>query len=88
MNATLKALQMIGMTSEDMERTDFFKRSGRKAAAALRTMGYSLERFPTYAGNGVTRWAAPAVPGEFRPPVTQDQYPAFNVLVMAISKNK
>lgn len=88
MNATIKALQMIGMTENDMERMDFFKRSGRKAAAALRAMGYSRERFPTFAGNAVTRWAAPSVGGEYRAPVVLGECPAFNVLVMAVAASK
>jgi hypothetical protein len=82
---TLKALTTIGMTADDMERMDFYKRSGRKAAAALRSMGYSRERFPTYAGNAVTRWAEPAPEGEFRRPVGLDDTPAFHVLVMAFA---
>ena len=77
---------MIGMTVSDTERDDFFKRSGRKSAAALRSMGYSRERFPTYAGNAVTLWAAPGAEGEYRPPVGFDWCPAFAVLVMAIAK--
>jgi hypothetical protein len=88
MNATLKALRMIGMTLDDMEREDFFRRSGRKAAFVLRSMGYTRERFPTYAGNAVTRWAAPAVAGEYRPPVVLDDCPAFRVLVVAISETE
>jgi len=71
-----------------MGRPDFFKRAARRAAAVLRAMGYTRERFPTYAGNAVTRWAAPAAAGEFRPPVTLDEYPAFRVLVMAVAANK
>jgi hypothetical protein len=80
MNATHKALAMIGMDVSEMERMDFFKRSGRKAAAALRSLGYTQERFPTYAGNAVTRWAKDSCP------MTMDEYPAFNVLVMAIAE--
>lgn len=81
MDATLKALEMIGMTADDMERTDFIKRAGRKATAALRSMGYTQERFATYAGNGRMRWAKNGVPP------TMEQYPAFNILVMAIARS-
>lgn len=80
MTPTHKALAMIEMAAKDMEQMDFFKRSGRKAAAALRSLGYTQERFPTYAGNAVTRWAKDSCP------MTMDEYPAFNVLVMAIAK--
>lgn len=79
MNATLKALQMIGMTENDMERRDFFKASGRKAAVALRSMGYTQERFKTMVSGGyATRWAKDGCP------ITVDYCPAFNVLCMAI----
>jgi hypothetical protein len=84
---TAKALEMIGMTVDDFEREDFYKRSGCKAAAALRSLGFSRERFPTHAGKAVTRWAAPGAEGEFRPPVGLDESPAFAVLVMAIASH-
>lgn len=88
MDATHKALAMIGMTADDMEREDFSKRAGRKAAAALRSMGYKTKRFQTIAGHGVyaTRWAAPASGDEFSPPMSWGYLPAFNVLVAAIAK--
>lgn len=84
MNAIAKALAAIGMHTSDMERTDFYRASGRRAAAVLRSMGYRRERFPTYAGNAVTRWAAP----ETNAPVFSDEVPAFNVLVAALASDK
>jgi len=83
---TVKAIQMIGMTPRDMEREDFFKRSGRKAAAALRSLGYSRKRFPTYAGNAVTCWAANCADDEFRPAIGFPESQAFYVLVIAIAQ--
>lgn len=81
MNTTAKALAMVGMTPADMERTDFSRRVARKASAALRSMGYTQERFATYAGNGRTRWAKDGVPP------TMEQYPAFDILIMAIARS-
>jgi hypothetical protein len=83
MNAMQKALAMIGMTTSDMERTDFINRAGRKAAAALRSMGYKRTRFKTMAGHGVyaTRWAKVGVPP------TMQECPSFNVLVMAVAND-
>jgi hypothetical protein len=83
MTPTHKALAMIGMTTADMERTDFINRAGRKAAAALRSMGYKRTRFQTMAGHGVyaTRWAKDGVP-----PIMQE-LPSFNVLVMAVAND-
>ena len=83
MDPTHKALAMLGMAAKDMEQMDFFKRSGRKAAAALRSMGYKRKRFQTMAGHGVyaTRWAKDGVPP------TMEQYPAFDILIMAIARS-
>jgi hypothetical protein len=86
--ANAKALEMIGMTIADTERTDFFRRSGVKAGKVLRSLGYTRERFPTMNGRAIIQWAAPATAGEFRPPVAQDHVPAFNVLVMAVAASK
>lgn len=79
------ALHTIGMTAADMERTDFFRRSGKKAAKVLKSMGYTLERFPTMGGRAKFLWAAPSVGGEYRPPISLDHVPAFNVLVGALA---
>jgi hypothetical protein len=89
MDPTHKALAMLGMAAKDMEQMDFFKRSGRKAAAALRSMGYKRKRFQTMAGRGVyaTRWAAPAIGDEFSPPMSWQNLPAFSVLVMAVAND-
>lgn len=87
--AEAKALQMIGMTVADTERSDFFRRSGAKASKVLRSLGYSRERFPTSHGRAYIQWAAPAAPGEYRPPVAfpGDQTPAFTVLIMVLVRN-
>jgi hypothetical protein len=85
--AEAEALQMIGMTIADTERTDFFRRSGVKAGKVLRAMGYSRERFPTMGGRANVQWAAPAAHGEYRPPVAMDHVPAFTVLVAVLVGN-
>lgn len=85
--ATAKALQMIGMTVADTERTDFFRRSGVKAGKVLRSLGYTRERFPTMNGRAIIQWAEPAAADEYRPPVSQDHVPAFTVLVGVLSRN-
>lgn len=85
--ATMKALQMIGMTPSDMEQTDFFRRSGVKAGKVLRSLGYTRERFPTMNGRAIIQWAEPAAAGEYRPPVALDHVPAFTVLVGVLARN-
>jgi hypothetical protein len=85
--ANAKALEMIGMTIADTERTDFFRRSGVKAGKVLRSLGYTRERFPTMGGRAVIQWAAPAAPGEYRQPVALDHVPAFTVLVGVLANN-
>jgi hypothetical protein len=85
--AEAKALQMIGMTIADTERTDFFRRSGVKAGKVLRSLGYTRERFPTMGGRVNIQWAAPAINGEYRPPVAMDHVPAFTVLVGVLVGN-
>ena len=85
--AQAKALEMIGMTIEDTERTDFFRRSGTKAGKVLRSLGYTRERFPTMGGRANILWAEPAAPGEYRPPVCQDHTPAFYVLTSVLVRN-
>jgi hypothetical protein len=85
--AEAKALQMIGMTLDDTERTDFFRRSGVKAGKVLRSLGYTRERFPTMGGRANIQWSAPAVNGEYRPPVAMDHVPAFTVLVTVLVAN-
>ena len=55
MTPTNQALQAIGLTLEDFERRDFYRRSGRKAGAVLRSLGYRRDRMPTYAGRAVIR---------------------------------
>ena len=83
--AEAKALQMIGMTIDDTERTDFFRRSGVKAGKVLRSLGYSRERFPTSHGRANIQWAEPATSsGEYRPPVAHDHVPAFTVLIIVL----
>jgi hypothetical protein len=81
MSPTLKALQMIGMTVADYERSDFLKRSGRKAAAALRAMAYEQQGFTQMGGSRKVLWA------KNNAPLTHDAMPAFNVLVAAIAIN-
>jgi hypothetical protein len=85
--AEARALQMIGMTIADTERTDFFRRSGRKAGKVLRSLGYTRERFPTMGGRANIQWAAPATNGEYRPPVAMDHTPAFTVLIAVLVGN-
>jgi len=85
--AEAQALQMIGMTIADTERNDFFRRSGVKAAKVLRSLGYTRERFPTSNGRAFIQWAAPAAPGEYRPPVAMDHVPAFTVLIIVLVGN-
>jgi hypothetical protein len=85
--ATAKALTMIGMTLGDTEREDFFRRSGVKAGKALRSLGYTRERFPTMGGRAVTQWAEPGAEGQYRRPVAQDFVPAFTVLVGVLASN-
>ena len=85
--ATAKALQMIGMTADDTEQTDFFRRSGVKAGKVLRSLGYTRERFPTMNGRAIIQWAEPAAADEYRPPVSQDHVPAFTVLVGVLARN-
>lgn len=84
--AQAKALQMIGMTIEDTEQTDFFRRSGVKAGKVLRSLGYTRERFPTMGGRANILWAEPAALGEYRPAVAQDHVPAFTVLVGVLAR--
>jgi hypothetical protein len=75
------------MSGEDYLGMDFYKRSGRKAAAILRSMGYSRERYRTNkSGEYMTRWAYPADDGGFRPPVTWNDAPAFDILMIALEK--
>lgn len=81
MNATLKALQMIGMTREDMEREDFYRVSGRKAAAALRALAYEQQGFTQMGGSRKVLWA------KNNAPLTCDKMPAFNCLVVAIAND-
>jgi hypothetical protein len=82
MNATLKALQMIGMTVADYERADFLKRSGRKAAAALRAMAYEQQGFTQMGGTRKVLWA------KNNAPLTHDKMPTFNCLVVAVAASK
>lgn len=81
-----EALKVIGMTEEDYLGMDFYKRSGCKAAAILRTMGYSRERYRTNkSGEYMTRWAYPSDDGGFRAPVTWNEVPAFDILMIALN---
>lgn len=85
--AQAKALKMIGMTIEDTERTDFFRRSGVKAGKVLRSLGYTVERFPTMNGRAMMLWAMPASGEGSRAPVSLDHVPAFTVLVGELARN-
>ncbi len=85
MTPTNQALQAIGLTLEDFERRDFYRRSGRKAGAVLRSLGYRRDRVPTYAGRAVIRWFEP---GEQDCPMFLDDVPAFHVLVAALAAQK
>jgi hypothetical protein len=49
-------------------------------------MGFSRKRFPTYAGNAVTCWAANCADDEFRPAIGFPELQAFYVLVIAIAQ--
>jgi len=83
MNATDRALAAVGMTRRDMEREDFIRRSGRKAAKALRDRGYQMQRVPTNAGKSVSRWCPPGVvasPESF-------SFPAFYILVSSFARD-
>jgi hypothetical protein len=82
MSATLKALQMIGMTYADYERDDFFKRSGRKASAALRAMGYEQQGFTQMGGSRKVLWA------KNNAPLTSDKMAAFTSLVVAVADSQ
>jgi hypothetical protein len=79
MNATIKALQMIGMTYADYERDDFFKRSGRKAAVALRAMGFEQQGFTQMGGCRKVLWA------KNNAPLTCENVAAFTCLVVAVA---
>jgi hypothetical protein len=81
MTTTNQALQAIGLTLEDFERRDFYRRSGRKAGAVLRSLGFRRDRYPTYGGRAVIRWFWP----ESEAPVFLDDIPAFHVLVAALA---
>ena len=85
--AQAKALKMIGMNAGDMDRTDFFRRSGVKAGKVLRSMGYTVERFPTMNGRAMMLWAMPASGEGCRAPVSLDHVPAFTVLVGELARN-
>jgi hypothetical protein len=82
MNATLKALQIIGMTYDDYERADFFKRSGRKASAALRAMGYDQQGFTQMGGGRKVLWS------RGNAPLTCDKMATFTCLVIAVAHSK
>jgi hypothetical protein len=79
MSATLKALQIIGMTYADYDRADFFKRSGRKAAVALRAMGFEKQGFTQMGGCRKVLWA------KNNAPLTCDNVAAFTSLVVAVA---
>jgi len=82
MNATAKALNAIGMTFDDYEREDFKRRSGKKAAAALRAMGYEKRGFTQMGGSRLSLWAKTTGPNA---PLTTSLYSAFECLIVAIA---
>lgn len=82
MNATLKALQMIGMTYADYDRADFLKRSARKSAAALRAMGYDQQGFTQMGGGRKVLWS------KGNAPLTCDKMATFTCLVTAVADSE
>lgn len=84
MNAIDKALKIVGLTHDDYAGRDFYKRSGRKAAAALRKIGYRQERMKTMvSGQYATRWLDRD--GKW---ASWDYRPAFDLLSAAVARGE
>lgn len=83
MSPISKALKAIGMNANDYNLANFERLAGKKAAAALRRMGYEKRGFTKMGGGRMVTWAK--IDGAKTGPLTTEPQTAFYCLVVAIA---